>query len=246
MTVRPVKSADRTLEVFELFSKERRPLSMKEISASLGYPTSSTMYLLKALSSSGYLNYNKRFRNYFPTSRIRTIGAWIEGHLPDNTEVMDVMKHLRLRFGETVAIGIQNDLNLQYLKAFESDYPIRYHIREGGQRPLLEAAMGWMIMSRLSDHVVEGICLRSNQLLHRQAYDFEAMRVRLSKVREVGYCYIDDQSEPYFASTVAMHLPVQYNGQDMVIGLGGEKARIATQEKNIIAEMQDAIADLHH
>lgn len=246
MAQRPVKSADRTLEVFELFSRERRPLSMKEISASLGYPGSSTMYLLKALSSSGYLNYNKRFRNYFPTSRIRSIGSWIEGHLPDNTEVTDVMRHLRLKFGETVAIGIQNDLNLQYLKAFESDYPIRYHIREGGQRPLLEAAMGWMIMSGLPAPAVEAICLRSNQLLRRQAYHCDEIGSRLEQVRKAGYCYIDDQVEPYFASTVAMRLPVQYNGQDMVIGLGGEKTRIAGRTDEIIAEMTAAITDLAH
>jgi DNA-binding IclR family transcriptional regulator len=217
---------------------------MKEISAELGYPTSSSMYLLKALSDAGYLNYNKRFRNYFPTSRIRSIGSWIEGHLPDNTEIVDVMKNLRLRFGETVAIGIQNDLNLQYLKALESDYPIRYHIREGGQRPLLEAAMGWMIMSALPDASIESICLRSNQLLREQKYDFETMRHRLADIRKIGYCYIEDQVEPYFASTIAMRISVQYNKQDIVIGLGGEKTRIAENAKSIIKEMQAAVSDL--
>jgi DNA-binding IclR family transcriptional regulator len=216
---------------------------MKEISTSLGYPPSSTTYLLKALSASGHLNYNKRFRNYFPTSRIRTIGAWIEGHLPDNTEVTDVMKHLRLRFGETVAIGIQNDLNLQYLKAFESDYPIRYHIREGDQRPLLEAAMGWMIMSALPEHMVESICSRYNQL-QRRYYNFKEVCTRLARVRGDGYCYIDEPLEAYTSTSVAMRLPIQYNSQDMVIGVGGERGRMEPKVMAVLEEMQRTIAEL--
>jgi hypothetical protein len=43
-----------------------------------------------------------------------------------------------------------------------------------------------------------------------------------------------------------MRLPVQYNGQDMVIGLGGEKTRIAGKEDEIIAEMKAVVADLAH
>jgi DNA-binding IclR family transcriptional regulator len=217
---------------------------MKEIMTSLGYPASSAAYLLKALSISGYLNYNKRFRNYFPTSRIRNIGSWIEGYLPDNSEITDVTRRLRLHFGETVAIGIQNDLNLQYLKAFESDYPIRYHIREGNQRPLLEAAMGWMIMSALPPPLVESIFMRANQQQRRQVRSFEELRDRLSKVRDDGYCCIEEPLEAYTSMSVSMRLPIQYNCQDIVIGLGGETSRVAPKVTAIVKEMRKAIAEL--
>lgn len=239
-----VKSANRAIEVFELFYREKRPLSMKEISQSLGYPASSTMYLLKSLSAAGYLNYNKIHRNYFPTSRLRTLSSWIDGYLPDNAEITDVMRHLRLHFGETVAIGVRNDLNLQYLKAFESDYPLRYNIREGGQRPLIEAAMGWAIMSNLPDSAIESICFRSNQLHGRQVYDFKEVSGRLSKVRQDGYCCLVEPLETYTSVSVGMRLPIQYNSQDIVIGVGGERTRVVPKVPAIVAEMRRALADL--
>jgi hypothetical protein len=41
-----------------------------------------------------------------------------------------------------------------------------------------------------------------------------------------------------------MRLPIQYNSQDMVIGLGGERTRVMPKVPAIIVEMRKALADL--
>ena len=236
---RAVKSADRTLDIFELFFRERRPMSLKEIAAELGFPASSTTYLLKSLSAGGYLNYNKRFRSYFPTSRMKSITSWIDDYLPENSEIMDIMKQLRREFGETVAIGIRNDVNLQYLKALESDYPIRYHIEEGAQRPLIEAAMGWVILADLPDDKIDTIYRRTEYPDVSRKIPFKDLIAAIRTVRETGYCYSNDQTVPYFASTIAMKLKDQYNNQTVVIGLGGEKTRISARAEEIVSRIEE-------
>jgi DNA-binding IclR family transcriptional regulator len=217
---------------------------MKEIVTHLGYPQSSAIYLLKSLCDGGYLNFNKVGHSYFPTTKVRSLGSWIEGHLPENTIIFDVMRVLRQQFGETVAVGTQSDLQLQYLKAIESDYPVRYHIGEGDLRPLLEAAMGWMLLSQHPSEVVESICRRTNQLVGEKRYDPNAVMVELNTIRSSGYCLLEDRSIPYHAATVAMLLPSKYNGQPMVIGLGGVLDRILERKMAIIEKMKTEIKNI--
>ena len=50
-----VKTADRTLEVFELFAQERQPLSLSDIARLLQIPISSCHDLVRTLQARGYL-----------------------------------------------------------------------------------------------------------------------------------------------------------------------------------------------
>src|SRR5258708_39924355 len=51
----PVKSADRTLDIFELFAAEPQGLTIAEISGRLGVARSSTHGLVHTLAARGYL-----------------------------------------------------------------------------------------------------------------------------------------------------------------------------------------------
>src|SRR2546422_11111647 len=55
MEVTPVKSADRTLDIFELLAAEPQGLTVAEISDRLGLARSSTHGLVRTLHSRGYL-----------------------------------------------------------------------------------------------------------------------------------------------------------------------------------------------
>src|SRR6266571_9176177 len=55
MGTTPVKSADRTLDIFELFAAEPRGLTIAEISDRLGVARSSTHGLVHTLAARGYL-----------------------------------------------------------------------------------------------------------------------------------------------------------------------------------------------
>ena len=50
-----IKSARRVFEIMEFFDHERRPLGLKTICDTLGYPVSSGAAMLKSLVTLGYL-----------------------------------------------------------------------------------------------------------------------------------------------------------------------------------------------
>ncbi|HEX7943836.1 MAG TPA: helix-turn-helix domain-containing protein, partial [Phenylobacterium sp.] len=76
-----MKSAQRALEILEVFARQRRPLALKEILEELGYPTSSGSALMKSLVALGYLDYDRERRTYFPTMRIAVLGHWVPAAL---------------------------------------------------------------------------------------------------------------------------------------------------------------------
>lgn len=77
MTVRSIKSAARTLALFELFSAKQRPLTVGEISKFMGMPQPSVTMLLQNLIALGYIEQDRYARTYAPTIRIAFLGSWI-------------------------------------------------------------------------------------------------------------------------------------------------------------------------
>jgi DNA-binding IclR family transcriptional regulator len=242
MKTASVKSADRVLMVLEVFAQEKRPLTQKALLDRLNYPQSSTTALLKSLCASGYLNYNISTRSYFPTSRVRLLGGWIDSDIPDNSHIYTIMRQLRDKFGETVAVGVQSDIHLQYLRAIESDFVIRYHIPEGSLRYLTDSSMGWMLLSGLSKAKIETICLRTNSgRSPDQRIDVNDFLRQIEPIRSQEYCFVPDRGIPYPAGTIAMFLPTTFNDQRIAIGLGGVMERIAPRKEEIVAEMKRAL-----
>ena len=81
MTVSPIKSAVRVLEVLDFFRQHREPVSLKGIAEQLNYPASSATVLLKNLTAMGYLSYDRAARTYFPTLKVAALGDWISHEL---------------------------------------------------------------------------------------------------------------------------------------------------------------------
>ncbi len=97
-----VKSAARAFEILEYFRLSRQPRSMSEIATALGYPLSSSTVLLKTLVKLGYLNYERRARVYFPTTKVTGLGEWIPRTLFGSGQVLDAMKDVHAATGEGV------------------------------------------------------------------------------------------------------------------------------------------------
>lgn len=138
-----VKSAGRTVEVFELFSKKKEPLSLSEVSRALNMPLSSCLYLVRALENRGYLYCVGERKNLYPTRKISEVAkaiatgeSWVERMEPK-------MDELRQATQETVLLGKrQGKFNIVYLAVLESEQTIRYSSQVGDLKPLHATAIG--------------------------------------------------------------------------------------------------------
>lgn len=182
MSVSPVKSAVRVLEVLEFFSARRTPAPLKDICAALGYPQSSGTVLLKNLTQLGYLSYDRRTRLYFPTLRVAALGDWVTQALFGQGEVFEIMRDLHSETGEAVSIGLQNDIYMQYIRVIQSIHPLRFVTDEGSQRPLTQSATGWMLMAAPGDREAERLIRRANIATARVEYR-QPLALMMERVR---------------------------------------------------------------
>src|SRR5258705_11049422 len=76
-TARSIKSAERTLRLFELFSRRQERLTVSDVARGLDIPQPSASMLLTNLAALGYLEYDRFDRSYAPTIRVVLLGSWI-------------------------------------------------------------------------------------------------------------------------------------------------------------------------
>ncbi len=240
MSVSPVKSAIRVLEVLDYFQRKRSPHQLKEICAALGYPLSSGTVLLKNLAALGYLNYDRTTRCYFPTLRVVALGDWISQALLGQGQILDVMRELHGATGETISIAVQNDVYLQYIRVIQSTHALRFHTVEGSLRPLTLSAAGWLLMSAHAGKEVERLIRRANIATARKEdrQPAEQTMRRVNEARSVGAAYTEHIPLPGGASVCVM-LPVTMQERPVVLGLGGAVDRIRANRDRYLRHMHD-------
>jgi IclR family acetate operon transcriptional repressor len=146
-----MKTADRTLEIFEAFAEVRRPLSLSEVARRIETPVSSCHGLLKTLQRSGYLYTLANRRRYYPTRRLFDVGKSISGHDPVVERLAGLMQRLRDQTGETLLLGQRAEDRILYLHVIESPQIIRYTAAAGDLRPLTSSSVGKAFLGEMAD-----------------------------------------------------------------------------------------------
>ena len=237
-----VKSASRAIRILEYFASIRQPKAMSDIALALEYPQSSCTVLLKTLVGLGYLNFDRRERIYFPTPKVTSLGDWVPRALFGTNRVMDAMRDVHAATGETVSIGVRNDVYLQYIQIIQSVHALRFHVDEGALRPLTQSAVGWMLISTLPDDKIDNIIRRAN-IATEKASDrvtVAAMMEHVRKIRKSGYC--SAENVPFLGGgTICVLLPVLMQNQPVALGLGGAAERIRLNHDRYLAILRRAV-----
>ena len=110
MTDHVNRTIQRSFEVLDYLSAANRPVRLKEITASLGYPTSSASDVLKSLVMLGYLNFDRDTMSYTLTPRITTLGTGLNDALWQDERIMLGLQRLASLTGGTVGLGVQSDI----------------------------------------------------------------------------------------------------------------------------------------
>ncbi len=142
-----VKTAGRTLELFELFAREQRPLSLTDISRSLSAPVSSSFNLVRALESRGYLYGANARKGIYPTRKIFEISSAIAAAEPWVEKLAPLLLALRNATQETVILGKLHGEHAIYLTVVEGPQSIRYSARAGDLKPLHSSAIGKALLT---------------------------------------------------------------------------------------------------
>ena len=244
MTDRPIKSAERTVLLFELFAQEQRPMSVAEISAGMGMPQSSTSVLLKALQKLGYLEYNATARVYYPTLRVALLGTWLRRKHERSGRLPALLSAIARSMGESAILAMRNGVDAQYIAVQFGDDPVRLHVESGLRRPLACCAVGWALLSRESDREIGKIVRRTQSEASRSHWRETAKNApeAVAKVRKLGYAFTRGETTRG-AGAVAMLLPGAEKERSFAVAVGGPIERLESKLDRILAALEQLKRD---
>ena len=144
-----VKTAGRTLDLFETFAKAQTPLSLSELARALNAPPSSCFNLIRALQARGYLYSVQPRRQLYPTRRLFEVARAIALGEPWMARIEPVLAQLRDQTQETVILGKRQGNQVVYLCVIEGPQTIRYSARAGDLKPLHSSSIGKALLGAL-------------------------------------------------------------------------------------------------
>jgi len=241
-----VKSAARALEVLDYFRSERAPRSLGQIVDALGYPQSSTTVLLKSLTTLGYVNYDRVRRVYFPTLRVASLGDWIgPALLGGNEQLLEAMRDLHNATGETVSLGLLNDVYLQYIRVIQSTHPMHFYTEEGIMRPFVHSSLGWMLASTRSPEQIERLVRRANIAIAKPSERVNVQETVQRIVALKGQPWLYVEGIPFDGgATMCALVPVAINEQPVVLGLGGILDRMRSHRARYSVALRRAVGSV--
>lgn len=236
-----VKSAFRVLQILELFDRCRVPMAMSDIALALDYPLSSTSVLLKTLVRSGYLNFDRQSRKYFPTTRVSVLGDWVPEALFGSSRVLDAMHDLFAATGEGVGVNVKNDIYVQYLQNVHSIHPLRFVIETGSLRLITLTGIGWTLLSTLNDDQIDKHVRRANIVAGPSGrIEPGVVIAKAHEIQRSGYCYVEDKPFAGGATLTAL-IPMRIGEQPVALSLGGALARMRENKERYLRALMDTI-----
>ncbi|GIP31849.1 IclR family transcriptional regulator [Paenibacillus sp. J2TS4] len=191
-----VKSADRVLDILELFTGEQDHYNLTEISRSLNMPPSSTYQLIQNMVDRGYLEEEKsgkRFRIGYKLFMIRS--RYMQG-TSLTSEFYQLAERIIHDVNETVSLAIRRDDQLLYIAEKVSTRPLRYTPNLGGTLPLHATASGKVFLAYLDEE--ELLALYPQQELEpvtaKTIRSFSSLLQELKLVREQGFGYNEGET----------------------------------------------------
>jgi DNA-binding IclR family transcriptional regulator len=237
-TFRSVKSAERTLALFELFSLYQRPMSIGEIASALSIPQPSVTMLLNNLTALGYLERDRVERTFVPTVRIMMLGSWIHRKFSEHDALEQRLEELIAWVGETVLLGIQNGAYSQYVWVQTPRYPDRLEVQSGLLRPITRTATGRVLLSLKPDTEILALVRRCNADMddpRLRVAPGEFMKI-IERIRADGFARTFGDMTPG-QSVIAVSLPPRVGKMPMVVAVGGPIERIEEKAALILSSL---------
>ena len=144
------KIVERTLDVFELFAAEKRPLSLTDMARLLGIPISSCHDVVHALLARGYVYETAPRAGFYPTRRLHNISGVIAANDSVVQRAEPLLAKIKDELGDTVTLAKATGMQVLYLLVLEPPHPIRFSVTEGTEiRSLYATSAGKAVLSTL-------------------------------------------------------------------------------------------------
>lgn len=235
-----VKSAGRTVELFEAFAKVQTPLSLSEIARALGAPASSCFNLIRALEARGYL-YLVEPKRLYPTHRLFEVARSIAAREPWMDVLEPVLTNLRDETRETVILGKRHGNRVIYLEVFEGPQTIRYSARAGDLKPLHSSSIGKALLGMLERADLTELLkhLQLRQVTRATIVNGQQLIADLERSRRRGFFMTAGENVP---DVLALSVGLRLNPDVYGIAIAGPMSRMREKLSGHVSALKTASA----
>ncbi|MBI6565184.1 IclR family transcriptional regulator [Pseudomonas sp. ChxA] len=238
-----VKLVARTLDLLEVFARERRAMSLTELARLLDVPMSSCLGLIRTLSTRGYLYEVRKRGGYYPTKRLLSIAMQIDSGDSLVNIIDEHLQALQHEVDETVVLGKLEGSQVLYLHVLDSSQPIRYSPHAGELRPLHANSIGKAILAQLPEAEVrkrlEG--LEMPRFTDHTLTSEDDYLAALSEVRERGWSENIGESSNDLA---ALSCAFNFAGEWYAVSIAGPLPRMRQHWQTLSAPLVACIASI--
>ncbi len=240
-----VKSAARTLEIFEYFDEVRRPAHIQDVAMALGYPHSSTGALLRSLADLGYLEFSAEDKTFFPSIRVSLLGHWVGDEILPLRRIQQQMREIAEQTQMTVVLGAASGGYCQYVRVIEGTTPIRYHVKAGTRRCLARSTLGRVLLAletpdRRIRLIAESLSVWDGDEAPPSA---EEVARDVAQVAARGHAFNSGLVNAY-AAMLAIPLPASPPARPLALGLAAPKDLFRGRRPQLLEIMRDALGSL--
>lgn len=227
-------TAQRVLQVFEVYARERRPLSNSEMARLLGLADSSCSDLLYTLRQAGYLLRAPKTRFFHPTARLLDVAKDIAAADPMQIFASEALEILSRQSGESSMCAHLDGNRVQIFACQESPRALRYVLKPGTMVDVHTSALGKALLGSLEDKARDALIdsLAMTPVTSKSIVDRAVLREQILQARDKKYFYTKDEgNEGVFAIGIAGSV----GGQLTAMSLVGPTSRM---EKNFDANVE--------
>ncbi len=220
------KIVERTLDLLELFEKERRPLTLSDIARLLKIPISSCHDVVQAMQSRGYMYEIAPRAGYYPTLRLHALGKEIGDNDPVLMRTEISLRSLRDTLDESVSLLKVSGMNARYLLVFEPTHPLRILVKVGDSiRSLYGTSAGKALLGALDDRALTAY-LRSVKMVPLTKHTIKsatALHKDIDLGRKRGW-YLNREESLNGVTTLSV--PFKWNASLYIVTIAGPSSRI--------------------
>jgi DNA-binding IclR family transcriptional regulator len=220
------KIVERTLDFIELFARERKPLSLSEISRLLDIPFSSCHDVLQALNARGYVYEIGPRAGFYPTTLLLNLATAITQHDPIVQRAEILLKKLRDDVDESVSLAIAAGMKATYLLVFEPAHFLRFMVTVGSEvRSLHATSAGKALLGSLTQEKFDDY-LKSTKLTPLTGKSIASkarLRADIEAGRRRGW-FLNRGESVKDGTTLSSSFA--WNGATYIVTIAGPSARV--------------------
>jgi len=142
-----VKQINNLFSLMELFVREKRPLSVREIVDEFQWPRSSVFNIVTTLVDGGYLYQPIPRGGYYPSTKWMDLAQEVCDSQPLPKSVHELLVELAKETGETVLLAAPEGAEVVFLDVVESQQVIRFTASIGQRIPIHVTSAGQALLS---------------------------------------------------------------------------------------------------